>query len=340
MSESTKSRIIKITYLLIGLGLAAFVIQQSDMDLIWARCVEVGVFGLIIVLLIYGAGFLVDTFSWQLTIEGLSADIRKSYRLWKIRMVGEAFNSATPLGTMGGEPIKAALLKQSLGVGYDQGIASLVLARTVNLIGLVAYLFIGFGLIVISPNFDTPFKVSTGGALVIFATAICIFFLIQRHKGLSKVSTLVARFRWGRPLLPKLESLRQFETHLLRFYVGLDGRFPRATGLAFINWLIGTVEVYAIMAFMGTPISIWDAWVLEAAVQLTRTATFFIPLSLGTQEGVLFVIAAAITGNGALGLAISLIKRFREMVWIAWGFAIGLRIKPQAAVEAVSAEKN
>jgi hypothetical protein len=46
-------------------------------------------------------------------------------------------------------------------------------------------------------------------------------------------------------------------------------------------------------------------------------------LSLGTQEGALFIVTAAITGDGAPGVAISLGKRLREIVWIAWGFTVG-----------------
>ena len=65
---------------------------------------------------------------------------------------------------------------------------------------------------------------------------------------------------------------------------------------------------------------------MESAVQLTRAATFFIPLSLGTQEGALFMVTAAITGNRAFDVAISLVKPLREVIWISWGFAIGWRM--------------
>ena len=61
-------------------------------------------------------------------------------------------------------------------------------------------------------------------------------------------------------------------------------------------------------------------------MQHTRAAIFFIPLSLGTQEGALLMVTAAITGDGAFGVVISLVKHLREIIWIAWGFAIGWRM--------------
>lgn len=241
-------------------------------------------------------------------------------------MVGEAFNITTPLGTIGGEPIKAALLRNVLNVTYDQGIASLLLAKTINLIALVAYLCIGYGLILLSPQFSATFKYSTGVGLLAFSASILGFFCVQRFLGLSRNGGAFFRTRFGKPLLKWFDGMKSFEHELLLFYSGADGRFSRATSLAFLNWIIGTVEVFVIASFLGSPISIWEAWILESAVQLTRAATFFIPLSLGAQEGALFMVAAAITGDGAFGITISLVKRLREIIWIAWGFAIGWRM--------------
>jgi uncharacterized protein (TIRG00374 family) len=307
-------------------GLLLLVIQNSDADLILAKLTEIGFFSTVSVLAVYFVGFLIDTASWHLTIERLGGRFRQLYDLWKIRMVGEAFNIATPLGTMGGEPVKAALLKNVLGVAYDQGIASLVLAKTINLIALVAYLCIGYGLILLSPQFSVTFKYLAGIGLLAFSLGIMGFFCIQRFRGFSRTGSAFFRTRFGKPLHKWLEGMKSFERELLLFYSGSGGRFSRATSLAFLNWIVGTMEVFVIAVFLGSPISIWDAWILESAVQLTRAATFFIPLSLGTQEGALFMVTAAITGDGAFGVAISLVKRLREIVWIAWGFAIGWRM--------------
>jgi uncharacterized protein (TIRG00374 family) len=330
-----KSRFFKLLFLALGIALFAYVLQQSDITLILEKSIEIGLLGILLILTIYFAAFLVDTASWQLSITDINLDFRHLYTLWKIRMIGEAVNAATPFGTMGGEPIKAAMLKHSLGIDYNQGIASLILARTVNLIGLNVFLFVGFIMIALSDAFPDGFKLATGGALGAFAVAIGGFFLVQKYEATSRFGARLARFRFGRPLLKPLDYLRTIESHLVLFYSGDDRRFSRATGLAMLNWMIGTIEVYAILMLLGAPVTIWEAWILESAVQLTRTATFFIPLSLGTQEAALFVISSAITGNGSVGLAISIIKRLRELVWIAWGFAIGWRTPLRSTVETV-----
>jgi hypothetical protein len=77
------------------------------------------------------------------------------------------------------------------------------------------------------------------------------------------------------------------------------------------------------MRFLGHPISLTDAWVIEAAVQLVRSGAFFIPAGIGMQEGAFFVIIALLTGQPALGLAVAAVRRFREVIWIAWGLVLG-----------------
>ena len=43
------------------------------------------------------------------------------WSLWCIRQIGEAYNTITPLGTLGGEPVKAQLLKERHGLSLKQG---------------------------------------------------------------------------------------------------------------------------------------------------------------------------------------------------------------------------
>lgn len=328
-------RSLKLCYLIAGGALLAFVLWQADLPQVWENSLRIGGIGLLAVLSVYFLAFLVDTASWQLTFVNLGHG-PWLYRLWKVRMVGEAFNNATPLGSMGGEPVKAAILKNAYGVRFDEGIASLFLARTTNLIALIAFLAVGLGLILVSPRFAPSFK--TGAGIGLGALAFCTvgFFLVQRYQLASRIGTAALRFRWGHRLVDTLRHVQSFEEHLVLFYSGHRSRFPKAVALAFLNWLLGMAEIYVIMHFLGVPISLWDAWIIEAAVQLTRAATFFIPLSLGTQEGALFVITALITGDGSVGLAISLIKRLREILWILWGFGVGwsLSFRPGSLREA------
>jgi hypothetical protein len=70
-------------------------------------------------------------------------------------------------------------------------------------------------------------------------------------------------------------------------------------------------------------VSVAEAVVLEGLLQLARSVSFFIPANLGTQDGAVALAAAAITGVSAAGLGAALLRRVREVVFIAAGFLVG-----------------
>ncbi|CAN0502784.1 unnamed protein product, partial [Ectocarpus sp. 8 AP-2014] len=77
------------------------------------------------------------------------------------------------------------------------------------------------------------------------------------------------------------------------------------------------------MRAVGVPVSFSDAVIIEGVTQLVRTGSFFIPLSLGAQEGAIVLIAGSLTGSPSAGLAAALVRRARELLWIVWGLWLG-----------------
>ena len=65
----------------------------------------------------------------------------KIHQIFKIRIIGEAFNYV--LFQVGGEPIKAFLLKNNFNIRYKESIGSLILAKTIILFALIIFCFIG-----------------------------------------------------------------------------------------------------------------------------------------------------------------------------------------------------
>lgn len=312
----------KLLYLLIGFALLGLILQQTNLQEVWRRVTHVGWWGMSVVLGIYFLSYLSDVCAWQLTFETIPLNLRWLYRLFLVRLVGEAFNDITPLASMGGEPLKAILLKTHYRIGYRESGTSLILAKTLDLISLVVFLYIGFLLLLTSDKLPAAFKTGTGLGLVAFSTCIGLFFLVQRFKLISLVSRLLDRSGLGNRLSGLLGLLRDTDEQLVRFYSRRPRHLRKAFAVAFINWPLGVLEVYFLMAFLENPIAIADAWIIEAVVQLVRAGTFFIPVGIGTQEGIFVLVCSAIAGDPSLGLAMALARRFREILWMLWGLAI------------------
>ena len=317
-------RYLKLVYLVAGLALLGYVLSQTDLGDAWEHTRRLG-WGMAAVLAVYFFVFLADSLAWQLTFITHGFGGPWAFRLWQVRLVGEAVNATTPLATMGGEPVKVVVLKKRYGVGYRESVASLVLARTTTVIALVIFLTAGFLLMLDQPLLSTTYKTSAGLGLGLLALGIGLFFLVQR----LKVTSISGRWVLGSRLSARIERIlghiHDMEERLIRFYSGHRRRFAAAFGMALTGWLLGTVELYVTLWLLGNPVSFTDAWIIEAVAQLVRAATFVIPASIGAQEGAFVLIAGAITGQPALGLAVALVRRAREMVWILAGFALGWR---------------
>jgi uncharacterized membrane protein YbhN (UPF0104 family) len=92
--------------------------------------------------------------------------------------------------------------------------------------------------------------------------------------------------------------------------------------LALVNWLLGAVEIYYTLIFLDRPVTWAEAWIIEAVAQMVRTGAFFIPAAIGVQEGAFLLICGAITGSAPIGVAVSVVRRIREIIWIAWGLLL------------------
>ena len=84
--------------------------------------------------------------------------------------------------------------------------------------------------------------------------------------------------------------------------------------LSLLGWFAGTVEVYLIALFLGTPVDWLDALLLESLGQAIRGAGFAIPGALGVQEGGYLLLAPIAGLQPGAAIALSLAKRTRELL--------------------------
>ncbi len=309
-------------YLLAGCLLLGYILVHTDLQEVWSRVRQIGFSGAAFVLLLYCLTFLTDVIGWQLTFSTLPLNLCWCGRLYLVRMLGEAFNNVTPLGSMGGEPVKVAVLKRHYGLAMRETGASLVLAKTTNMLGLMLFLLVGFALLMASSKVAATYQWLAASGLAGLLLGTLLMYLIQRFRLGSLAGGWLMRGRSGDRLLHLLAVVEAIDARLLEFYTCYQGRFLASIGLALLNWLLGVVEVYVVMRLFGYPITLGDAWIIEAMVQLIRAAAFFIPAGIGAQEGSFLLLSGALTGNPALGIAVSLVRRSRELLWVALGLLI------------------
>ena len=240
-----------------------------------------------------------------------------------MRLVGEAINDVTPLGSVGGEPVKAVLLRRYYGVGYKASGASLVLATTIGCIALIVFLAGGFALVAIDGRFSTAAKTVAGTGLAVLVVANALFVAVQRYRVSSRLAGALGATRAGARVLAFLHHVEDFDERLARFHTTHRRRLTVALATGLASWYLGAFAIWCSAWLLGSPITVAEAYMVETLTQLVRTGAFFVPIGLGVQEGAFVLAFEVLTGQGALGLAVGLVKRGREIVWIVAGLATG-----------------
>lgn len=313
---------LKLIYLSIGVALLVVILHNINLEEVLQQVTHIGPIAMSIILAIFFVSLLTDVWAWQLTFKSIPLSIRWFYRLFLVRIVGESLNQVTPMASLGGEPIKVMLLKTHYNTSPHESTVSLLLAKTTDTLALVVFLMIGFVLLLGNNQFSDRFKLITGIGMCLFSLGIIIFFLIQRFQLMSLISKWLTRFRWGKKLTKVADIVGDTDEQLTAFYAN-NRHFALSTSIAFLNWPLGVVQMFFLMYFLGHPVSFEKAWIIESMAQFVRAAGFFIPASLGTQEGVFILVCSVITGNASIGLSVSIIQRFKDIFWIIIGLAIG-----------------
>lgn len=316
------ARWIKVLFAVVGLGLLASVLGSIDLSRILELIARVG-WGFPLVVAAALLAFTADAASWLMVLPGLQLKLGNLVALWKVRMVGEMLNIVTPAAGVGGEPAKALILIYSFGLEPRETIASVLVSKTTILLSYIPFLAIGLALMLTTPHLSGDYAVGAGIGLVLYTLGIGGFFVVQRYRITSRLGARLHRYRFASRLERVLNEIRAVDHELERLYIFAPGRLWASLGLAFLGWVLGAAELFVISALLGYPLSLADVWTIEAVVQLLRQATGFIPGSLGVMEGSMLLLYGVFTGDPSVGVAVALVRRLRELMFVVVGIAFG-----------------
>ena len=241
------------------------------------------------------------------------------------RLAGEAFNMATPTAAVGGEAVKAWLLR-----GYaplDATLASVIVAKTTITLGQGLYFLLG---VVVAWQTGLTGSTLLHGMLWLLAleaVALGLFVLVQTRGMLGWSWRMLERFGL-RPARGEA-TLGRVDEALGQFYRTAPGRLGLSIGFHFLAWLMGSVETWLILKFLGTEVSLATATVIEGFGTAIKVATFLVPASLGVLEGGFLATFATLGLSSTTAISFSLVRRLREAVWVAIGLIAFAAMRPR-----------
>ncbi|HSE04967.1 MAG TPA: lysylphosphatidylglycerol synthase transmembrane domain-containing protein [Methylomirabilota bacterium] len=285
---------------------------------------------LVLVCLPYAAIMAVDTLGWRFAFPREVAPFR---RLYGARLAGEALNLVTAFGSVGGEAVKAWLIRRD--VRYEDSVPSVVIAKTTLTIAQALFLLIGVALAWALLAADSRVIAAMLWLLVVEIAAVAGFVGVQVAGIVGRAGRLLEWFGVVKPG----DHAQRLDVALRDYYRRDWRRLSWSTGFHLAGWLLGAFEAFAILFFLGVPATLVTATVIEALGAGVRFATFLVPASLGAFESANAAAFEAMGLGAGAGLAFSFVRRARQLAWIAVGLLVlavmGWRAKragPQATV--------
>ena len=242
-------------------------------------------------------------------------------------LAGEAVNQLTPLANIGGEPLKAYLLKRETPTSL--GLASVVINKTAQGITGLLFTAAGLGLVVLdwdlAQAMPVPVQIGLGSLLSIGAVLIWMLYRTQQRmfsSVLSFLRRLGLRFDFIESRMAKAERI---DSNISRFYREHKARFVLAMLFHAAGWLLGACETFVILQALGPETSFGVAFLITSLTVIIN-GLFFMPSNIGVLEGGQVFLFMTLGLNPAMGLSLGIAKRMRKVIWILVGWLLLTRL--------------
>jgi uncharacterized membrane protein YbhN (UPF0104 family) len=199
-----------------------------------------------------------------------------------------------------------------------QGLAAVVLDKTTMVMGQGVFLVLGLVVGTLLVPLSLSMKKTMLGLLAVEIVAVGIFVLVQLQGVAGLAGRLASRFGFS-PTTERQETLDGLDRSLAGFYRQRPRRLVLAVLCHCAAYTLGSVEIFLVLNFLGIPVSLLTAFVIESFGSAVKFASFMVPGSLGALEGGNMAIFHSFELGSATGLSYTLIRRVREATWALVG---------------------
>lgn len=303
----------RAAFWLLGAGAALFagIILSQGVSAVLATLALAGA-GLLLVAAVHLVPLVLDAASiWVLFDSEARAPLRSAILA---RWAGESANSFLPAGPIGGPIVMARHLSQG-GVPLREAAAVVTVSTTLQTLAQAVFALSGMAVLwaISGEVLQRPLRAPLLIAAVVLVGCLAGFYFMQQRGLFGRLVRFTTRFAGPR-------DWSHLSDHAAAIDIAVVSGYRRAGPatssflLSLLGWIVGTAEVYLILRLLGSPVDWSRAFLLESLGQAIRAAGFFIPGSLGVQEGGYLLLAPLAGLAPGTAVALSLAKRSREIL--------------------------
>jgi putative membrane protein len=305
----------------IGLAVLAAVLWHFDMAAVLAALSHVGLSGFAVIV-IAGLGLEV-----ALSL-GLIPFLPRRTPVAVVvaaRQLRDCAGDVLPITQVGGVAFAARALVLA-GLGAAEAAAAVIADMTTEVFAQGLYVLTGVLASLSLLRADTALSPYVGamlGGAVLLSLGSMGFAVVQ-----------VTGSRWMGRLSDRLfpasvSHVQGFHAAIAALYARKD-RVLVSMLLQWAGWMASGLWLWVMLKVMGQPTGLWTAIAIQALLEGLRSATVFIPAAIGVQEAGYAALAPVFGLTPEIGLAISLLRRARDIVvavpvFLAWQAIEGRR---------------
>nr|WP_295740951.1 lysylphosphatidylglycerol synthase domain-containing protein [uncultured Acidocella sp.] len=301
-----------IALFLAGLGLATAAVLWLGAGKVLHALSTLGPGGLAAILLWQLAVFIILAGAWRVLLPGAPFWLT----VWG-RLVREGGETCLPFSEIGGLVFgtRAVMLG---GASLPRAAASSLADMICEAAGLVPFILIGLGLLLARAPHDGLIWPLAGGLVLLLAGAGGGYLGRRRLARLARGAVTRLLRPWTKSAPREAEAMQAQTTKLLHD----RPRLALAALIHFLAWCAGAGNIWLAYHFLGAAVSPVAALGIESLLSSVLAVAFLVPAALGVQELAYIAIGGAFGVPPHLSLALSFIRRARDILIGAPALAI------------------
>lgn len=307
----------------LGLILLVYTIEQAGINSILKSISFFPVSAIIIIFLAnFIAAIIISSMRWRIIIESQDHCEISFSKVVIAKLAGFTMGYITPSVFVGGEPIRAYMIKESTGCSWEKSIASVIIDQAIYFFTLLLLMIIGF--LFLADHFYLPRSITYGFWAIFLMSMIILYLFYSRSfvksDGEGFFIYLVRIFKLDKIgyIKKREENINKTEEIISNFFRNKREALIKSFMLAIAEVIAYLIVVWIIALYLGATISVFHSVSIFAIITLASFVP--IPGSLGSMEASLTYIFDLLSLERSNGFIFSLIFRFVNIIVVVLGF--------------------
>ena len=294
-----------ILALLAGLAVVAFLFLHIGVAPVLDAIAKVGWGGFVLILLAAMPVIFFLALAWRSVVGPLAP----FWVFFASRQLRDSASDLLPFTQIGGVVIGARVGILG-GIPPVVAFSSAMVDITAEIMAQAAFTLLGLAIGLSQLRADPALAPYANGMILgtaLLVPAIAAFVALQRRGG-RWAGKLAVRF------LPSAVSQTEAFTANIEALYRQPVKLALCSSFHLVAWLASAAWLWVILRLCGAEVSIFSAIAIEALLSALRSVMVFIPGAIGVQEAGYAALAPVFGMGPEIGLAVSLLKRARDIV--------------------------